>query len=370
MLISNKCLIALIIATLVYFVYDHVSSNYLDFQSHFAAIKSWKIVNPYDLETDVNVEENGAVVQHRKTSPKNVTSNESIENMEWLKKKEKTYSEMNKIIKKVCKEYQDKRTTDTSYDYKLQQLMVDTYYKWSFCHNDKVGSTTWTNYLRHFLLQKERPNNPTEDKSYYKSLGGTTRQKLWHFFRIPTEFILQTNETIVIRWESLGNFLIKKSIFTFAFVRHPFERLVSAFKSKAKKMYIKSFPMFIEYVLGEKTDRRSERYRRKSMHWLPYEDRCHFCTIPYKAIGRMETFDEDVRYISLRNKWENIIPLPSKKSIHKNASKRNETEDKANEYLSYFMQLNKTTVEKLYKKYKMDFDLFSYDASAYLQLFT
>ena len=103
------------------------------------------------------------------------------------------------------------------------------------------------------------------------------------------------------------------------------------------------------------------------MHWLPYEDRCHFCTIPYQAIGRMETFEEDVRYIILKNKWENIIPLPSEKSIHKNRSKRDETDDEVNEYLSYFSQLSKTTVEKLYEKYKMDFDLFSYDATAYLR---
>ena len=183
------------------------------------------------------------------------------------------------------------------------------------------------------------------------------------FFRIPTEFILQTNETKVTRWESLSNFLIKKSIFTFAFVRHPFERLVSAWKSKAKKM---GFPMFIKYVLGEKT-KRSKQYPRLSMHWLPYEDRCHFCSIPYKAIGRMETFSEDVRYIILRNKWENILPLPSKTSIHKNKSKRNETEGKENEYLSYFSQLNKTTVQKLFEKYRRDFELFSYDASAYLR---
>ena len=33
------------------------------------------------------------------------------------------------------------------------------------------------------------------------------------------------------------------------------------------------------------------------VHWRPYFRRCGYCQIPYKVIGKAETFHEDVKFI-------------------------------------------------------------------------
>ena len=76
----------------------------------------------------------------------------------------------------------------------------------------------------------------------------------------------------------------------------------------------RNFSSFVNDVIEQYTE--SGCYKNISRpcfeingHWNPFNNRCLHCDIPYNVIGRMETFEEDVRYIILKNKLENLFPL-------------------------------------------------------------
>jgi hypothetical protein len=54
-------------------------------------------------------------------------------------------------------------------------------------------------------------------------------------------------------------------------------------------------------------------------HWRPFYARCSYCDITYNVIGRVETFEEDFRYILLKQNLTNILPL-KQTGVHKNKS--------------------------------------------------
>ena len=73
-----------------------------------------------------------------------------------------------------------------------------------------------------------------------------------------------------------------------------------------------TFPEFVEHVLEEYN--KSDCYRSYNVpcltidaHWRPYNARCSYCDIPYSVIGRIETFEEDVKYIIFRQNLTHLI---------------------------------------------------------------
>ena len=103
--------------------------------------------------------------------------------------------------------------------------------------------------------------------------------------------------------------------FTFSFVRHPYDRLVSAYYDKVvnsdyHEIAVKirkhfgevSFENFLQYIM---VDLR-KYYQCQStsgggcnfqvdVHWRPFYQRCAYCDINYSFIGRMESFNRDVQ---------------------------------------------------------------------------
>ena len=79
---------------------------------------------------------------------------------------------------------------------------------------------------------------------------------------------------------------------------------------------VKSFPDFINLVL-------KQHYENNiNPHWKRFSDKCQHCAIPYDVIGRMETFDEDLKYIVLKLGLENILPIKTITTLRKNISDR------------------------------------------------
>ena len=76
----------------------------------------------------------------------------------------------------------------------------------------------------------------------------------------------------------------------------------------------------------------------------------------------METYEEDFRYIIVKNNLSHLIPL-QKASIKSNSPSNKNTHDEA---LEKFSLINETTIEKLYHLYQMDFELFDYIIDMFL----
>ena len=51
-----------------------------------------------------------------------------------------------------------------------------------------------------------------------------------------------------------------------------------------------------------------------------------------------------------------------------NFSKEKSSKEKEEESLRYFSQLSKTQIQQLYEKYRIDFEMLSFDAMEYLKL--
>jgi len=86
------------------------------------------------------------------------------------------------------------------------------------------------------------------------------------------------------------------------------------------------FSSFVNHVLNEYKESGCQKSYNLpcfniDVHWRPFNARCLYCDIPYNVIGRVETFEEDVQYILLKQNLTDIISLNSS-SLHTHKSKR------------------------------------------------
>lgn len=204
---------------------------------------------------------------------------------------------------------------------------------------------------------------------------------------------LQSNER---RYKALVN--TRPNLRTFVIVRHPFERLVSAFRDKLEHFHTKNLEEDFYYkVYGKKIvakyrlaalekfgkkyfekennygaplsrDKRSEKMptfwefvqyvlnstpRTMDEHWHPAYDYCSFCKINYGAIIKHENLAAEEPDLKI---WMNVTNLPEKHH-HVIREKRLTAKDIT---AIYFEQLTDDEIFGLYDIYELDFKMFHY----------
>ena len=137
-----------------------------------------------------------------------------------------------------------------------------------------------------------------------------------HFFllqnihaTIPQLFSIQRQIGRLNKWQwhriPLPTYLKNNNYLSFSFVRHPFDRLVSAYREKVemkknglyvrgklKKLYGKTdFHTFLQHVINTYT----RTNLKVDRHWRSFNSRCTYCSMKYDVIGRAETFNEDAK---------------------------------------------------------------------------
>ena len=347
MLAKKSVLLSLTVSLLIliYCYYkEFVSSSYSLYHTvyKFPKIRPyWNSVSNYSLKFSTTRE---------------LTLKESIakDNQVWMKQTEAKYLKGIENIKRVCRKYK----IDISSKIPLKSLMIDPNHHLASCTNAKVGSTTWFHYFD-MLLPK------TEQIWTEGRLGAKKRTKLMRKFSGNKIFGYKDKHRWIDR-ASYEEFARDNNLTTFTFVRHPFERIVSAYNDKiiTQKKYrefeYKSFSDFIERRVLRELE--SEKKWKVDLHWKPFIDRCHHCSIPYTVIGRIETFQEDFVYIILKNNLEKDLDLNNGSLFH---SPNSSNKDTKKETFQYFLQLNISQIQRLYNAYKIDFELFGYDIDVY-----
>ena len=223
--------------------------------------------------------------------------------------------------------------------------------------------------MTNFAKMNHLPQNMIQEKLRYKSL---------HDYMF-VEFSLSYPEDK----DSLSE------LFNFAFIRHPFERLVSAFHDKfitieqlpVMKPYIDyyimlngiqdkvilehqwvkrhvkvTFENFANFVLYEHSLKAKMPW--SSWHWSPFCDLCKICEIDYTFIGKFESLEEDVECL--------LDKFPEYELLQ---GIRSELKHKVNAYgqhnenmtMEYFTQLSKGVILQLYKMYEIDFLIGGYE---------
>ena len=164
-----------------------------------------------------------------------------------------------------------------------------------------------------------------------------------------------------------------KNYYKFIFVRHPLDRLLSAYNSKFnttkwfRKLYLRSYGPFIvnnitersvngtpDYVTFEEFLRYVVKAPKRNMnnHWSPYFEQFSFCdpTWTYDFIGHYETMNEDADYLLDLWKVPDIRFPPAYK----------EKELAVIRFRNAFASIPEDVINAIWYRYFPDFALFGY----------
>ncbi|KAM7296329.1 carbohydrate sulfotransferase 13 [Ixodes scapularis] len=227
-------------------------------------------------------------------------------------------------------------------------IMIDPAHKVGYCFINKVASTTVKSIFGVLL--------------HIRNTGSTVYSIHMAFH----EQVLTVSHKTFLQRSSQERYT------TAMFVRHPFERLVSAYVNQALgpraenvffyKRYWNdvpgvretgrdlTFPEFVDYILNQ-------RMNQMNPHWAPYYITCQPCTIKYDVVGKLETASRDFAlFLGALGVRPEDIP-------HKNKGGKQGFRKSAREF---FKELTLHQVMRLYERFFFDFEMFGYDFRDYL----
>ena len=243
------------------------------------------------------------------------------------------------MVKKRCAALWEPKPLDklTAKEFPARPLISDRY-KVFGCKAAKVAST---NLQRIFYVL----NGLTNETDTGKVNKGAARKHTNTFFK------KSNNQTEI---DPMLNRL--KTYTTFMFVRHPLERIVSAFRDEKPNPYFRSFrkkgktptfPEYIEYVLRSTVI-------SKSRPVLPLYKLCNPCPIQYDFIGSLDDFNDDMKTILQAIEADKAVTIPQRNETGYSQS-RSSTVVK-----EFFKDISEDKIENLEKQYEIDYILFGF----------
>ncbi|XP_056638478.1 carbohydrate sulfotransferase 11 [Diorhabda sublineata] len=233
---------------------------------------------------------------------------------------------------------------------KLDHILVDHNHKLLYCYVPKVACTNWKRILM-VLTGESNLTNPIQISASDAHLENST---------------VKLSQ---LDYKDIRKCLQDYTLFLVA--RHPFERLLSAYRNKfmdksQKNKYFKlrygkhiiqkyrqnptkedletganvTFREFIQYLIDEGVF--------SNEHWTPIYNLCLPCTLNYTFISHYETITEDS---------STILRMVNAPRLTFPVTKSKRTKDSLK---FYFQQLSIYEIEILYKLYEADFKLFGY----------
>lgn len=319
--------------------------------------------------------------QNRKLYQEDVATNlSSTWTREMADRRRKVFQERAKTVKKGCQHLHKLGNFFSPKKGKIQDNL-----RWVRSHNMvwcpifKSASTTWVKNL--LLLAGE--------KYLDKSLHGRVRE-LYPKPSHPSErdHILASSMKVII-------------------VRHPLDRLLSAYRDKMLRVrgetdpYVKiqqgiveayqdpngeepttsilpsrrpsgenktySHPTFSQFLLKVKDDLsiywKKEGLSQVNLHWRPYWMTCGPCKVNYDVIAHVETLEADQEYIIQELGLQDILY-----NAHTHASNFDSYNDTSEAAKHYFSKVPENLLKAIIKFYQPDFELFGYSPDPYIAL--
>ena len=166
----------------------------------------------------------------------------------------------------------------------------------------------------------------------------------------------------------------------FMVVRHPLDRLLSAYYDKAFPQYIRNGNRILkgrarrisEFALNNFHKHESEAdssdynasfwefsqytFEKMDRHWTSYFGHCGQCVIDYDYILRTETMNTDAN-LFLSHSYPELTSLPAYNHMRSTSAKANV---KSMKILKEFQDFSDSLVAELLKRYQLDMDQFGY----------
>lgn len=251
-----------------------------------------------------------------------------------------------------CKSYGLFKPITSVKNESLSHVLIDRKNKFLYCYVPKAGTTHWKRIM-------------------YLLAGKTNQTDLW---QIPGDEVHNPNA-----FETLSNLptedkeVILKTYTKFLIARHPFERILSAYKNKFENLDDAFFRQNFDSVIIQNSRRHLPVEDVKKLHDVKFEELiefilhpeltkmvyndfwdsinnlCHPCTIKYDIIGKFGTIEADSNHI-LKMIGINHIKFPEETNL-----------GHTRKFLkSYYRKLSSAVMEKLYKLFEIDLKLFGF----------
>ncbi|XP_015911439.1 carbohydrate sulfotransferase 11 [Parasteatoda tepidariorum] len=283
-------------------------------------------------------------------------------NTEWRDQKfYDTENEQNRrklLIDKTCQFLKINQTLEDIPSSYLDHFIVDDTHKLIYCFVPKVACTNWKRIL--LTLRKSKPMDPL-------TIAGNETHQV-NIFKTLNQYSSEEIKTKL------------KSYWKFAFTRHPYERILSAYRNKLEDSYVNYFRIrfgteiikkfrtnpskeslekghdvrfaeFVQYITSLSVIEWKKAFNE---HWRPVFDLCFPCHIKYDFIGKYETLVDDANFILEKTGVSKYVKFPERLKSYPNKPTRDVMQ-------SYYRNLSTETHRKLFEIYKEDFTLFEYD---------
>ncbi|XP_064077736.1 carbohydrate sulfotransferase 13-like [Macrobrachium nipponense] len=292
----------------------------------------------------------------------------SANDREFLKSRLDVFEERAALVGKVCK----LQPTSLHAPSGANHLVWDTKHRPSivWCPNYKVASTTM---MMSFL--RISPNSKRVQKKKTKRVKQSDVRRIYWAPKSGEEKaeVLRKSARVII-------------------VRHPFTRILSAYRDKMTKMKpgprkfhfrrmqkdimaryrptnssvdspFPTFPEFVSYIIdATRSLRSSTDWREKTKCWTAYWAHCNVCTTDYNVIMKLETLDDDKRFLVTLSDLDELKEKSPEDWLHLRNATSHDLAPK------YYSQLTRDQILGLYNSYKLDFELFDYHIDDYLSL--
>ncbi|XP_071552697.1 carbohydrate sulfotransferase 11-like [Panulirus ornatus] len=252
-----------------------------------------------------------------------------------------------------------------------------------WCPNYKVASTTWMiNFLKLAHFNDDNPAIPDLPPDQKEKLKFSVKYGARHGVVNDLYPIPATN--------SEKNQVMKQSV-RVIIVRHPFTRILSAYRDKMvkehpmppkfgfKKLQRKiihryrphnssesspfpTFSEFVQYVIDFTSNfTEAAQWKTNVRCWTPFWVQCGVCFSDYNIIMKLETMADDERF---------LITLADLKELKKSGSEWRHLSNISSHQAApqFYSQLTRRQMTDLYQRYKLDFDLFDYSIDDYLSI--
>jgi chondroitin 4-sulfotransferase 11 len=169
----------------------------------------------------------------------------------------------------------------------------------------------------------------------------------------------------------------------FIIVRHPFERILSAYRDKLehrkdREFYYRRYghhivrsqrednstfanraePTFVEFL------KYLVKTRTFDEHWRPFTAECAPCELNYQIILKMESLEEEQLFLATKfNLLDYLFAVNSTGRLLQNTNPNGRTEHKYAQ--QYYREVPKQLLQEVYMLYEADFRLFDYSPKEY-----